>query len=157
MTHYAVLRHNFDVHRNPDRLGPLYDDDKFCLAMNGASEPPPGLAGNVAWLISWEGFMKTHHVVVGWFKVENFGKRHGVVAQHYVSGNDGELFGRGLGPLDMHPWFYKFVEANRRFRDGEPTELGDYVHELLTLARGAGYRVPAGPTSAPVPHGPASM
>jgi hypothetical protein len=159
MTHYAVLRHHFDIHRNPDRLGPLYDDEKFCLALNGHGEPPTWLVGNVVWLVSWEGFMKTHHVICGWFRVSQIGKRHGVVAQHYAGGNDGELYPRGLGPLDMHGWFHKFVEANRRFREGEPTEIDEHLNDLVTLARVPGYRVP--PVEAPaweqVTHGPASL
>ena len=140
MTHYAVLRHQFDVHRNPDRLGPV-SDHKFCLTMNPGGEAPTGLVGNVVWLISWEGFMKTHHVVTGWFKVSLAEKRHGVVARHCAYGDDGELFPRGLGPLDVHAWFHKFVEANRRFREGEPTDLGDHLGELIALTRSAGYRV----------------
>ena len=157
MTHYMVLRHNFDVHRNPDRLGQLGDGEKFCLPLNGQGGSPSWLTGNTVWLISWEGFMKTHHVVVGWFTVDQVGKRHGVVAQHYIGGNEGELFARGLGPLDMHPWFHKFVEANRKFREGEPTEVGEYLGELLTLARGAGYRVPAGSAEGQVVQGSASV
>jgi hypothetical protein len=143
MTHYALLRHHFDVHRNPDRLGPLHDDDKFCLALNPATESPAWLVGSTVWLISWEGFMKSHHVVCGWFHVERAGRRLGVVAQHYVSGHEGKLFARGIGPLDMQSWFHKFVEANRRFREGEPTDVDEHVGELLTLAHGAGYRTPA--------------
>ena len=155
MTHYAVLRHGFDIHRNPDRLGP-HCDEKYCLALNGSGDPPAGLEGNIVWLISWEGFMKTHHVICGWFRVSQIGKRHGVVAQHYVSGDEGEMFARGLGPLDMHEWFHKFVEANRKFRDGEPTEVDEYLNEILTLARGAGCRVPDGPAWDQVAQGPAS-
>ena len=37
MTHYAVLRHGFDIHRNPDRLGPP-SDEKFSLALNDISD-----------------------------------------------------------------------------------------------------------------------
>jgi hypothetical protein len=141
MTHYAVLRHQFDIHRNPDRLGPIYDE-KFCLTLNPGGDPPSWLVGGVVWLISWEGFMKTHHVVSGWFQVDHVGKRHGVVAHHYAGGANGELFPRVVGPLDMHSWFHKFVEAHKQFREGEPTDLKDYVSELFTLARSAGYRVP---------------
>ncbi len=142
MRHFAVLRHGFDIHRNPDRLGPI-GDEKFCLSLNTTGEPAAGLEGNALWLISWEGFMKTHHVVSGWFVASQIGKRHGVVAQPYASGNDGEMFARGLGPLDMHDWFHKFVENNRRFREGVPTDLGEYTDDILSLARGAGYRLPA--------------
>jgi hypothetical protein len=148
MTHYAVLRHQFDVHRNPDRLGPI-GDDKFSLAMNPGGEPPSWLNGNVVWLISWEGFMKTHHVVTGWFTVSQVERRHGVVANYSACGNDGELFPRPLGPLDMHPWFHKFVEAHRRFREGVPTDLGEHIGEVIALARSAGYRVPEVPAPAP--------
>jgi hypothetical protein len=159
MTHFAVLRHGFDIHRNPDRLGTA-GDEKFNLTLKsssgGGGELPTGLEGNALWLISWEGFMKTHHVVVGWFVVSQVGKRHGVVAQPYAGGDDGVMFPRGLGPLDMHDWFHKFVEANRRFREGEPTDLGDHVDEVLTLARGAGYRVPAA-SAQNVTQGPASV
>lgn len=143
MTHYAVLRHGFDVHRNPDRLGPLHDDARFWLGLGPGGEPPSWLVGNVLWLISWEGFMKTHHVITGWFVAEHVGRRAGVVAQHDVTGNDGELFPRGVGPLDMHAWFHKFAESHRRFREGEPTDLGEYAGELIALARNAGLRVPA--------------
>ncbi len=153
MTHFAVLRHGFDIHRNPDRLGPA-GDEKYSLTLNGSGEAPSWLEGNVVWLISWEGFMKTHHVVSGWFRVSQIGKRHGVVAQHHAGGDEGEMFARGLGPLDMHDWFHQFVEANRKFRDGEPTDVDAYVGEILTLARGAGYRVPA---HDPVTQGPASF
>lgn len=141
MTHYAVLRHQFDIHRNPDRLGPV-SDDKFCLTMNPGGEPPSWLEGNALWLISWEGFMKTHHVVNGWFVVSHIERRHGVVAHHCACGNDGELFPRGLGPLDMHAWFHRFADAHRAFRGGEPTDLGDDLRELTALARTAGYRIP---------------
>lgn len=150
MTHYAVLRHHFDIHRNPDRLGPLYDDEKFCLALNGHGEPPPGLVGNVVWLISWEGFMKTHHVVVGWFQVSHVGKHRGVVTHRYLGGNEGALFTRGVGPLDMQPWFHKFVEANRKFREGEPTQVDEYLDDLQILARSAGYALPAASTPASI-------
>ena len=95
--HYAVLRHGFDIHRNPDRLGPAVRREVL-PALNGSGDPPPGWKGTSLWLISWEGFMKTHHVICGWFTVSQLGKRHGVVAQHYVSGDDGEMFPRGLGP-----------------------------------------------------------
>jgi hypothetical protein len=143
MKHYAVLRHHFDIHRNPDRLGPLDVDEKFCLALNAQDRQSSSLVGNVVWLISWEGFMKTHHVVSGWFQVSLIGKRHGVVAQQYAGGNEGELFPKGLGPLDMHDWFHTFVEAHRKFREGEPTEIDGYLGEILSLARAPGYRVPA--------------
>ena len=142
MSHYAALRHGFDIHRNPDRLGPACDE-KFCLTLSGSGDPPTWLEGNVIWLISWEGFMKTHHVICGWFTVSQIGKRQGVVTQHYVSGDDGEMFPRGLGPLDMHDWFHKFVEENHKFREGEPTDVAGYLSELLTMTQAAGYRVPA--------------
>jgi hypothetical protein len=156
MTHFAVLRHGFDIRRNPDRLGPP-SDERFCLALNSSGDLPGWLDGNVVWLISWEGFMKTHHVICGWFTVSHVGKGPGVVARHQISGDDGELFARGVGPLEIHPWFHKFVDANRKFRDGEPTDLGESAAELLALARGAGYRVPAGPAWDQVSQGPASM
>jgi hypothetical protein len=151
MTHYAVLRHQFDIHRNPDRLGPLHEE-KFCLTMNPGGDAPNWLVGHVVWLVSWEGFMKTHHIVPGWFKVDHFGRRHGVVTHHYAAGTDGELFPRPVGPLDMHPWFHSFVEAHRGFREGHPTDLGSHLGELIALARSAGYRVPevvAADSSAP--------
>lgn len=152
MTHYAVLRHQFDIHRNPDRLGPV-TDHKFCLTLNPGGEPPSAFVGNVFWLISWEGFMKTHHIVSGWFRVACTEKRHGVVTHQCACGDDGELFPRGVGPLDTQAWFHRFVEANRRFREGEPTDLGGYAGELTALIRSAGYRVPESPA---VP-GPAAV
>ena len=78
MTHYAVLRHNFDIQHNPDRLGPGYDDEKFWLSVGSGGDSRSWLVGNLIWLISWEGFMKTHHVVSGWYKVDQVGKRAGV-------------------------------------------------------------------------------
>jgi hypothetical protein len=156
MKHYAVLRHGFDIHRNPERLGPP-GDEKFCLSLNSHGDPPGWLEGNVVWLISWEGFMKTHHVICGWFKVGHIGKRHGVVVQHYLGGEEGAMFPRGLGPLDMHDWFHRFVEANRHFREGEPTDLEDYANELISLARSVGYPLPAAPAVDPVAHGSASF
>jgi hypothetical protein len=149
MTHYAVLRHGFDVHRNPDRLGPLDDESRFCLNLGVGGGPPSWLVGNAVWLISWQGFMKTHHVVTGWFLAERVERRAGVVAQHAVCGNDGELFARGVGPLDMHAWFHKLVESDRRFREGEPTEVDAFADDLTALARNAGFRVPV--LSAPAP------
>ena len=145
MTHYVVLRHQFDVHRNPDRLGPV-SDHQFCLTMNPGGEPPSWLVGNVVWLVSWEGFMKAHHVIVGWFEVGAAERRHGVVAHYAACGDIGALFPRPLGPLDIHGWFHTFVEANRRFRDGAPTDLGEYTGELLALTRGAGYAGPQIPS-----------
>ena len=144
MKHFAVLRHQFDIHRNPDRLGPI-SDDRYTLTMNPGTEPPNYLVGNVVWLVSWEGFMKTHHVIVGWFEVSHVEKRHGVVAHQCACGNQGILIPRGLGPLDMHDWFHKYVETNRRFREGEPTDVGEYASELIALARSGGYPVPAPP------------
>ena len=35
MTHFAVLRHGFDIHRNPDRLG-LPSEETFWLAQRSA-------------------------------------------------------------------------------------------------------------------------
>jgi hypothetical protein len=156
MSHFAVLRHGFDIHRNPDRLGPVCDE-KFCLLLNSSGDTPSWLEGNVIWLISWEGFMKTHHVICGWFRVSHVGKRQGVVAQHYVSGDEGAMFARGLGPLDMHDWFHKFVEGNRRFRDGEPTDINAYVGEIESLARGVDYRIPVGPVQDQVAQGPVTL
>lgn len=151
MTHYAVLRHQFDIHRNPDRLGPV-SDTKFCLTMNPGGDSPSWLVGNVVWLISWEGFMKTHHVVSGWFKASHADKRHGVVAHHCICGSEGELFPKAMGPLDMQAWFHRFVDTHRKFREGEATDLEDSVVELISLARSAGYRVPEiSPANHPVP------
>jgi hypothetical protein len=146
MTHFAVLRHQFDVHRNPDRLGPI-SDDRFCLTMNPGAPAPSDLVGNVAWLVSWEGFMKTHHIVVGWFAVSHVEKRQGVVAHQCACGNEGVLFQRGLGPLDMHAWFHDYVADNRRFREGEPSDLGRYVDEVVALVRSSGYPTPATTTT----------
>jgi hypothetical protein len=142
MTHYAVLRHNFDIQHNPDRLGPGHGDERFWLSLGSGGGTPSWLVGNIVWLVSWEGFMKTHHVVVGWFKAEQVGRRAGVVAQHYVSGNEGVIYPRGVGPLDMRPWFHKFVEANRKFREGEPTDIEEYTSDMFTLCQAAGYHVP---------------
>lgn len=156
MTHYAVLRHNFDIQHNPDRLGPGYDDERFWLSLGSGNDSRSYLVGNTVWLISWQGFMKTHHVISGWFKVEHVGKRAGVVAQHYASGNEGVILGRGVGPLDMREWFHKFVEENRKFREGEPTDISGYLTELLAMTQADGYRVPAPSASEPVSHGQAS-
>lgn len=156
MTHFAVLRHQFDIHRNPDRLGPI-SDDRFCLTMNPGVPAPHYLTGNVVWLVSWEGFMKTHHVIVGWFKVSHVEKRHGVVAHQCACGNEGVLFARGLGPLDMHAWFHRFVEANRRFRDGEPTDFAEFTPDLLSIVRSSGYPLPVMPEAAPTTPGSASV
>jgi hypothetical protein len=145
MTQYVVLRHQFDIHRNPDRLGPV-SDYKFCLTMNPGGAPPSWLAGNLVWLVSWEGFMKAHHVIVGYFEVSTVERRHGVVANYAACGDTGVLFPQPLGPLDIHAWFHKFVEANRSFRDGAPTDLGESADELLALTRGAGYAGPQIPT-----------
>jgi hypothetical protein len=157
MTHYAVLRHGFDIHHNPDRLGPRNDEEKFWLSLGSGGESPSWLVGNTLWLISWEGFMKTHHVICGWYTVSRVGKRAGVVAQHYAAGNEGELYPRALGPLDVHPWFHKFVEAHRKFREGEPTDLEEFTNDVLSLARGAGARVPAAAAWGEVAQGPAAM
>ena len=153
MTHYAVLRHNFDIQHNPDRLGPGYDDEKFRLSLGSGSDSRSYLVGNVLWLISWEGFMKTHHVVSGWYNVEHVGKHAGVVTTHYAAGNEGVIFGRGVGPLDMREWFHKFVEENRKFREGEPTDVGGYLAELLTMTQASGHRLPAESSSGQVAHG----
>ena len=142
MTHYAVLRHNFDAQQNPDRLGPGFDDEPFWLSLGSGGKAPTDLVGQVIWLISWEGFMKTHHVVRGWFKVGHLGKRAGVVAQHFVSGHEGAIYARGVGPLDMREWFHAFAEENRPFREGEPTALGDNLADILTLVRAAHGPVP---------------
>ena len=152
MTHYAVLRHNFDIQHNPDRLGPGYDDEKFWLSLGSGGDSRSWLVGNVIWLISWEGFMKTHHVVSGWYKVDQVGKRAGVVSQHYAAGQEGEIFGRGVGPLDMREWFHKFVEACPRFREGEPTVIDDYLKELVAMSQAAGYRVPLPPAASAADH-----
>ena len=157
MTHYAVLRHNFDIQHNPDRLGPGYDDEKFWLSLGSGGESRSWLVGNVIWLISWEGFMKTHHVVSGWYKVEHIGKRAGVITQHYAAGAEGVIFGRGVGPLDMREWFHRFVEANPKFREGEPTDIGEYLNDLVTMSRAAGYQVPLASLAEEVAHGPATV
>ncbi len=155
MTHYAVLRHNFDIQHNPDRLGPGHDE-RFWLSLGGGGDPRSWLVGNAVWLVSWEGFMKTHHVLSGWYIVDNVGKRAGVVAQHYAPGNEGVIFARGVGPLDMREWFHKFVEDNRKFREGEPTAIDAYLNELTTMSQAAGYRVPAAPVPDQVTHGPST-
>ncbi len=156
MTHHAVLRHGFDIHRNPDRLGPPCDET-YCLLLNPQGLPHASLEGTILWLISWEGFMKPQHVLNGWFRVSHVGKRHGVVAQHYLSGNDGSMFARGLGPLDSQGWFPKFIEAHRRFRDGEPTDVDDHVEPLLALTRAAGFTVPAVSAWDEISQGPAAF
>jgi hypothetical protein len=155
MTHYAVLRHSFDIRRNPDRLGPP-SDEAFRLALGSAGDVPSGLVGNVLWLISWETLVKTRHVLNGWFVVGSAGKRAGVVAQNFVGGNEGALFVPGLGPLEAQAWFEQFAESKRQFRDGEPTEIDDHVNELVTLAKAAGQRVPTAEWDQ-VSQGPASF
>lgn len=157
MTHYAVLRHNFDIQHNPDRLGPGYDDEKFWLSLGSGGESRSWLVGNVIWLISWEGFMKTHHVVSGWYIVEQVGMRAGVITQHYAAGNEGTIFGRGVGPLDMREWFHRFVEANPKFREGEPADIGEYLNDLVTMSRAAGYSAPSESTTDQVAHRPATV
>ena len=101
--------------------------------------------------------MKTHHVVSGWYTVEHIGKRAGVVTQQYAAGNEGAIFGRGVGPLDMRDWFHRFVEANPGFREGEPTDIGEYLNDLVTMSRAAGYPVPAESTADHVAHKPATV
>ena len=142
MIHYAVLRHGFDITRNPARLGGNHEET-FWLKLEHEREKPSWLVGNVLWLVSWEGTMKMRHMLYGWFKVEHVGKCHAVVTQHFASGNEGCLFPHALGPLDMQPWFLKFAESTRTFRDGDPTDLGPYLHDLLGFARNAGCPVPA--------------
>jgi hypothetical protein len=156
MAHNAVLRHDFDIRRNPKRLGPP-SEETFWLPLGHGGESPTWLVGSVLWLISWEGFMKTRHILNGWFEVSRVGKRPGVVAQHFACGNEGAVYVPGLGPIEQRPWFQKFVESNRRFRDGEPTDVEEHLGELLTLARSAGQRVPTTPEWDQVAHGPASF
>lgn len=155
MTHFAVLRHGFDIHRNPDRLGPPYDEP-FWLGLGHGGGPPSWLVGNTLWLISWEGVLKMRHVLWGWFTVDHVGQRAGVAAQHYASGSEGHLFERGLGPLDLQPWFDRFLESHRKFRDGEPTDVSEHFGELMTLAQSAGFRTPAASAWDQVAQGPAA-
>jgi hypothetical protein len=137
MTHYAVLRHGFDISRNPVRLGGSHDET-FWLKLGHGGESPKHLVGNVIWLISWEGTMKMRHMLYGWYVVERVGKCNAVVTQHTATGNEGALFPYPLGPLDQQPWFLPFVESHRGFRDGEPTDVGAILSELQTFVRNAG-------------------
>jgi hypothetical protein len=112
--------------------------------------------GNSLWLVSWEGVLKMRHILWGWFVVDHIGQRAGVAAQHFASGREGHLFTRGLGPLDMQPWFDRFLENHRKFRDGEPTDITEHVGELLALTQSAGFRAPAAPSLEPVAQGPSA-
>ena len=154
MTHYAVLRHGFDIHRNPApaRLGGNHDET-FWLNLGHEGAPPSWLVGNVLWLVSWEGTMKMRHMLYGWYTVDRVGKCNAVVAQNCAAGNDGCLFPNALGPLDMQPWFLKFVETHKRFRDGEPTEVSGCLDDLRAFVRNAGCPLPA---SDPVGQGSAT-
>ena len=142
MTHYALLRHGFDISRNPVRLGGSHDEP-FWLKLGHAGEPPKHLAGNVLWLISWEGTMKMRHMLYGWYIVQRVGKCHAVVTQHTATGNDGALFPYPLGPLDQQPWFPPFAASHRKFRDGEPTDITPILGDMLTFVRNAGCVSPA--------------
>jgi hypothetical protein len=145
MTHYALLRHGFDIARKPDRLGGSHDDP-FWLKLNHghghSSEKPTWLPGNVVWLVSWEGTMKMRHMLCGWFVVERVGKCNAVIATHTACGTEGSLFPYALGPLDQQPWFLKFVENHRKFRDGEPTDISENLDDLTAFVRNAGCTVP---------------
>jgi hypothetical protein len=83
------------------------------------------------------------HLLWGWYVVSRVGTRAGVSAQYFASGRDGQLFERGLGPLDAHAWFTKFRETERPFRDGEPVDVSEHLGELITLAQAAGFRTPS--------------
>jgi hypothetical protein len=141
MIHYAVLRHGFDISRNPDHLGGSHDES-FWLKLGHGGEPPLWLIGNVLWLVSWEGTMKMKHMLYGWYVVEHVGKCQAVISQHTASGNEGCLDPYALGPLDQQPWFLPFVEGQKRFRDGEPTDITPILDHLRTFVRNAGCEVP---------------
>jgi hypothetical protein len=142
MTHYAVLRHGFDVSKKPDRLGGSHDDP-FWLKLGHTGGTPTWLVGNVLWLVSWEGAMKTRHMLHGWFAVTRIGKTNAVSAAHTACGTEGCLFPAALGPLDPQPWFLKFVETHRAFREGEPTDVSAHLDDLAAFARNAGCAVPS--------------
>lgn len=147
MIHYAVLRHGFDLSRDPvgmtgDHEGP------FWLKLGHGGGPPDWLVGNVLWLVSWEGALKMRHMLYGWFVVEQVGNCQAVVSRHTASGREGCLFPQALGPLDQHPWFPPFVESHGRFRDGEPTDVTPILDHLRTFVRNAGCPVPV-PRRAP--------
>ena len=142
MTHYAVLRHGFDIQQNPRRLGPA-SDEPFWLGLGHGGASPSWLVGNTLWLVSWEGVLKMRHMLWGWYEVEHVGTRAGVAAQHYASGQTGQLFDRSVGPLDVQPWFTKFQEAHRAFRDGDPTDITEHLADLIGLTQAAGFRAPS--------------
>jgi hypothetical protein len=142
MIHYAVLRHGFDISQNPARLGGSHEEP-FWLKLGHGGDSPRWLTGNVLWLVSWEGTMKMRHMLYGWYVVEHVGKCQAVISQHTASGREGCLFPYVLGPLDPQPWFLPFVEAQKRFRDGEPTDITPILDHLRTFVRNAGCQVPA--------------
>ncbi|MFO0954638.1 MAG: hypothetical protein U0835_26440 [Isosphaeraceae bacterium] len=142
MTHYAVLRHGFDVSRNPARLGGSRDA-AFWLKLGHSGEPPRHLVGNTLWLVSWEGSVKTRHMLYGWYNVDRVGKCSAVVTQNTACGNEGALFPYPIGPLDLQPWFPAFAESHRGFRDGEPTDITPILDDLLAYVRHAGLAAPA--------------
>src|ERR1035437_7074122 len=88
MIHYAVLRHGFDISRNPTRLGGSHDEP-FWLKLGHSGEPPRWLTGNVLWLVSWEGTMKMRHMLYGWYVVERVGKCQAVISQYTACGHEG--------------------------------------------------------------------
>ncbi len=98
MIHYAVLRHGFDISRNPARLGGSHEEP-FWLKLGHGGETPRWLIGNVLWLVSWEGTLKMRHMLYGWYAVEHVGKCQAVISQHTASGHEGCLFPYALGPL----------------------------------------------------------
>lgn len=146
MIHYAVLRHGFDISRHPERLGGSHDEP-FWLKLGHGGDSPRWLEGQVLWLVSWEDTIKMRHMLYGWYQVEHVGKCQAVISQHTACGSEGSLFASPLGPLDRQPWFFPFVEANKRFRDGEPTDITPILDQVRTLVRNAGCEVPTAAAS----------
>jgi hypothetical protein len=142
MTHYALLRHGFDIHQNPRRLGSV-PDEPFWLGLGHGGAPPSWLVGTTLWLISWEGVIKRRNMLYGWYEVAQVGTRAGVAAQHFASGRTGQLFDKPIGPLDSHPWFAKYQETHRAFRDGDPTDITEHIAELISLTQSAGFQAPS--------------
>ena len=141
MTHHALLRHGFDISKNPPRLGGNHDEP-FWIKLGHGGEPPKHLVNGVIWLISWEGTMKMRHMLYGWFKVRQVGKCNAVTVSHCLSGTEGALFPHALGPLDQQPWFLPFVEGQKEFRDGDPVDVAPILDDLLTFVRNAGSPAP---------------
>ena len=112
MTHYAVLRHGFDIHQNPRRLGPP-SAAPFWLGLGHGGAAPSWLVGNTIWLVSWEGMIKMRHMLWGWYVVAHVGTRASVAAQYFASGHDGQLFEpRGLDRLKRTPGSPSFARSS---------------------------------------------